>query len=117
MPPAREVASLPVAGVGGQADAPAPLATGGAPQPGRMAEKGGLAAIMEAMAPAAGQMGDSMAKGPQEPAASFGTGDPMGAVVAGQEAKQRAKGLVGALLPNIDALMAMGKRPNGSITG
>lgn len=107
LPPAREVADLPVAGP--REAAPAAVATapatGGAP----VEQKTGIGATLAALAPAfSAGMGD-MGVGAPAPMATYGTGDPMGATIAAQQAAQKAKMLQGTLMPDAGMLASLGK--------
>lgn len=84
---------------------------------GEPAPESGLSRIFAALAPMAGSMdgGGGMPQG--GPAQSFGSGDPMGATFAAAQAADKARGLAAGLAPDIQALMALGKRPGAALVG
>lgn len=95
---------------------PAPsVEVAGAPAPGKT---GALSGLFAALAPVggAGAVGIPATAGPGQPAAEMGSGDPMGGANAAAAAAQKARGLAAGLAPNVDLLMGLGKRPNGSLT-
>lgn len=74
-------------------------------------QEGGFGQMMASMLPRAAA---AMAPTAQ-PQADFGQGDPMGATNAAFQGAQAARGLLDRLGPDIERLLAMGKRPVSAI--
>lgn len=106
MGPGIDVADRPIAGAQPAVQAP----TGGEVE-------GGLGAVLASLAPS-----DFSGMVPQAPqaargaeSASFGSGDPMGATMAAAQGAEKARGLASGLMPDVAALMGLGKKKTAPV--